>query len=139
MSGRICVGFRGLFKLRTIRAMRGAAAILIGVLGAAGCAGSSMPRGLDSPDPGERGRALADPALMGDDSTIPSRIEALESDDPLVRMLAIRSLERMTGRTLGYDHASEEWEREDAVARWRAWYERERAGVAGSASESEEP
>ena len=130
--------FRRLFKLRTIRAMRPWIWLVILVAGAGGCAGTSMPSGLESPDPGERARALADPALMEDESTIPARIEALDSDDPLVRMLAIRSLERMTGQTFGYDHSADALEREPAVDRWVAWYD-EGGGGAVSASGSEEP
>ncbi|VAX40019.1 hypothetical protein MNBD_PLANCTO03-1271, partial [hydrothermal vent metagenome] len=38
------------------------------------------------------------------------------------RMVAILALERLTGETLGYDHAAVEAQREDAVARWVEWY-----------------
>ena len=54
----------------------------------------------------------------------PNRIALLDSDDPLVRMLAFRSLERMTGETFGYDHAGSQLERDQAVDRWVEWYER---------------
>jgi hypothetical protein len=42
----------------------------------------------------------------------------LESDDPTTRVLALRTLERLTGETMGYDPHAEPFEREDAVARW---------------------
>ena len=62
-----------------------------------------------------------DAAREGDLSAIPDLIGLLDSDDSLVRMVAIRSLERLTGQTLGYDHAVPEWRRDEAVERWVAW------------------
>ena len=62
-----------------------------------------------------------DAAREGDLSAIPDLIGLLDSDDSLVRMVAIRSLERLTGQTLGYDHAVSEWRRDEAVERWVAW------------------
>jgi len=95
--------------------------ILVAGLAAGGC---SWPQeSLDSPLPNRRTEALTDPAKIDDPSTIRGRIVLLDSDDPLVRMLAIRSLERMTGTTLGYDHAAGQQARDQAVAAWVDWYE----------------
>ncbi|MCH9057864.1 MAG: hypothetical protein IIB55_04460 [Planctomycetes bacterium] len=87
--------------------------------GMSGCA--SPPKGFDSPVPANRMDAAVDAAAEGDRSAIPDLIGLLDSDDSLVRMVAIRSLERLTGQTLGYDHAAPEWRRDEAVERWVAW------------------
>jgi HEAT repeat protein len=58
-------------------------------------------------------------AREGDTAAIERIIEQLDSDDPAVRWLAIRSLEHLTGRTNGYDHAAPEDERRAAIDRWR--------------------
>lgn len=83
---------------------------------------------LDSPLPEERARALRDPELLDDPSTIPDRIRLLASDDVLERMLAIATLERMTGQTLGYDAQASEEDRRAAVSEWVAWYRKQQAG-----------
>lgn len=99
-------------------------------LGLAGCGGASPGRGFQSPTPAGQTRALTDPSLLDDRSTIPDRIRLLDSDDPLVRLLAIETLTRMTGQTFGYDYASSRIERDQAVARWVEWYELERSSQA---------
>jgi HEAT repeat protein len=85
----------------------------------AGC--SSPPVGFDSPVPAERLRAATNAANTKDESAIPGLIRLLHSDDPVVRMAAIRSLERITGETRGYDHAAPEHERESAIQAWIDW------------------
>jgi len=95
-------------------------ALVLGLIGAVAC--STPKKAFDSPAPAKRLEALTDPVLMKDRSTIPDRIRMLESDDPAVRMLAFRSLERMTGLTLGYDHAAPRAERRLAVDRWEVWW-----------------
>jgi hypothetical protein len=86
----------------------------------AGCA--RPPGGFDSPEPAARLYAVTEAARTDDRAAIPSLVALLDSDDPAVRMLSIRTLERLTGQTLGYDHAAPEWERRDAVGRWIDWY-----------------
>lgn len=54
--------------------------------------------------------------------TIRHVIEQLDSFDPAMRMLSIRTLERLTGQTLGYDNAAPDWARNLAVQRWVEWY-----------------
>lgn len=80
-----------------------------------------IPEGFDSPDPTKRLVAITDAGARTDANAIPDLIRQLESSDPAARMLAIRSLERITGETLGYDYASPGWERAAAVERWRRW------------------
>ncbi len=87
------------------------------IVAAAGC-GPSMPRGFDSPEPAARMDAIVDAARREDRSAVPQIVPLLESDDPATRLLAIRTLERLTGQTLGYDYAAPEAERGAAVERW---------------------
>ena len=81
----------------------------------------STPGGFDSPDPTSRLVAISEAGETADASAVPALIEQLESNDPGARLLAIRSLERITGETLGYDYAEPWWSRSRAVRRWRAW------------------
>ena len=99
----------------TVRVM-----ILILVAGRLGAC-ASPPKGFDSPVPANRMQAAVDAAAEGDHTAVPDLIGLLDSDDSLVRMVAIRSLERLTGQTLGYDHAAPEWRRDEAIERWVAW------------------
>jgi len=89
-----------------------------------------IPKGFDSPEPAARISAAVEAADAGDAGAIPDLIGLLDSDDPATRLVAIRSLERLTGQTLGYDHAAPEREREEAVDRWVEW-ERERSDGVG--------
>lgn len=84
-----------------------------------GCA--SPPGGFDSPVPAKRMDAAIAAAAQGDESAIPDLISMLDNDDALVRMVAIRSLERLTGEVRGYDHAAPEWQRSAAADRWAIW------------------
>ncbi|USN98285.1 MAG: HEAT repeat domain-containing protein [Phycisphaeraceae bacterium] len=81
-----------------------------------------IPEGFDSPDPTMRLAAIADAGDARDEAAIPELIRQLESTDPGARLLAIRSLQRITGETFGYDYAAPRWERSEAVERWRDWY-----------------
>lgn len=104
------------------------AAVLAGL---AACA--TPPRGFDSPVPSARVAAIVDAAARKDRAAVPRLIECLTSDDPAVRLAAIRALERITGQTLGYEHAAAEWRRREMVRSWISWYERERGGDQGPA------
>lgn len=101
------------------------------MVGGAGCAGPGLSAGYDAPDPGARLHAVVGTASAREREDIPRLVSLLESDDPAVRMLSIRTLERMTGTTLEYDHWAPRVERDAAVARWRAFMARE--GLARSA------
>jgi hypothetical protein len=101
---------------------------LAGLLGAtSGC--RQVPQGFESPEPGERIHAVTDAARTRDESSIPHLITLLRSDDPLVRMTSIRTLELLTGQTLSYDHAGSEASREVAIQRWVDWQELRAAGT----------
>ncbi|MBM4107534.1 MAG: hypothetical protein FJ255_01765 [Phycisphaerae bacterium] len=96
------------------------AVLLVPVAWLAGCFGPA-PQGFDSPEPGRRIEAAVRAAERGDRSASRPLISMLDSDDPAARLVAIRALERITGQTLGYDHAAPEGDRRRAVERWMAW------------------
>ncbi len=92
--------------------------VVIVVLGSvSGCIPESKP-GFDSPAPSKRLDAIVDASSLEDDESLVKLVEKLRSYDPAERMFAIRSLEIRTGKTLGYDHASPDWERIEAFGRW---------------------
>ncbi|MBX3316979.1 MAG: HEAT repeat domain-containing protein [Phycisphaeraceae bacterium] len=93
------------------------------LLTALGACTKPVPKGLDSYDPTGRIEAMLEVAAKNDTTKIPQLISALDSDDSAVRLTAIRTLERMTGQTLGYDHAAPERERRVATDRWVEWYQ----------------
>lgn len=78
--------------------------------------------GFKDADPPARFRAIEAAATDRDQSSIPSLITALLSDDPMERFLAIHTLERLTGQTLGYQHSAPRAERLAGAERWQAWY-----------------
>lgn len=86
----------------------------------------SVEASFDSPEPGARNRAIVAASRSRNPSHVPDLVRMLDSDDPVTRLLAIRTLEDITGETLGYDHAADPAERRRAVARWE---ERVRAGA----------
>lgn len=85
---------------------------------------SLPPRSADfqSIDPAERTLAIGRAASQRPDpAATRALIGLLESEDPAERMLAIRTLERQTGQTLGYDYSASEPSRAAAVGRWDDW------------------
>lgn len=83
-----------------------------------GCAPAVSKGDFDAPDPASRAYAIERAARSGDRSRIPQLVEQLRSDDPLVRMMAIETLERLTGETMGYRHFDSVAARSAAVDRW---------------------
>lgn len=84
-----------------------------------------MPVGFDAPSEIRRQDAIILAAEQQDRSpeTIRGLIEQLDSYDPATRLLAILTLERLTGQTHGYDFAASEWEREHAMLAWVQWFD----------------
>lgn len=94
----------------------------------ASCADPDQAVGFNESNPAARLRAVRQAAQTEDPAAIRPLITRLDSDDPAERLLAIRTLERITGETMGYDHAAPRHERVAAVQRWATWYqEREHA------------
>lgn len=100
----------------------GRAAVLIVALAATGgCALPAQRASFESDDPMERSLAASRAARQKDTRSIPQLVEMLDSADPAQRMIAIASLEQITGQRLGYDPAGPEWERRRAVRSWITW------------------
>jgi hypothetical protein len=95
-------------------------------LGPPACSAPGQRADLGSVDPIERSLGVGR-TLHAADQREPSRdelaelIEMLDSADPAQRLLAIRALERLTGRTRGYEHWAPRVERDAAVRRWVEW------------------
>ena len=85
-----------------------------------GCA-SALPVGFDEEAPDGRIHAIVDAARSEDSARIADLIAQLDSDDPAVRMFAIRTLERLTNQTLGFHHADAPLDRDQAIKRWVLW------------------
>jgi HEAT repeat protein len=98
------------------------------------CGCADPPGGFESPVPAQRLRAVADAAEDRDRESIPELIRLLESDDPLVRMASIRTLERITGQTLGYEHSAPEHRRAETVRAWVEWYQGQSSAAQGPGS-----
>lgn len=77
--------------------------------------------GFDSPAPNKRVDAIVLAADQDDHESLVMLIEKLESTDSVERMMAIRSLEKREGETLGYEHAAPQPERMEAIERWRKY------------------
>lgn len=112
-------GWRGTYTLPVHRLL------LIPVVLLAGCA--PIPVGFDAPSETKRQDAIVAAAASGDRSpqTLRGLISQLDSPDPATRMLAIRTLERLTGQTFGYDYSDPSWKRERFVQAWVDWYDSE--------------
>jgi HEAT repeat protein len=106
-------------------AARVAALLTTGLVG--GCA--AAPPDFNSPEPAARNAAIVRAAREGEQAAIPDLVRLLDSDDPATRVLSIRTLERLTGQTLGYDPAGDAASRDRAIAEWTAWCDREGSQV----------
>jgi HEAT repeat protein len=83
--------------------------------------GPTVDPSFDSPEPAARNAAIVEAVRTEDRSAVPDLVRMLESDDPATRVLAIRALERLTGRTLDYEATADELARAGAVRRWREY------------------
>lgn len=113
------------FGVRTTPAL---AVLTAATLAPALCAcGSSSDPALGAGGPADEIRAVARAAEGDDAQDLERLIQALDSDDPAERMLAIAALNRLTGLTFGYDFAASRAERRAAIGRWVEWWRAERA------------
>ncbi len=96
-----------------------------------GCSLPEQRADFRSVDPQERTLALAQAARERDQDSIPVLISMLDSEDAGERMLAIQTLERLTGQTLGYDFAAPRFKREPAVREWVQWDRARRDAASG--------
>ena len=88
------------------------------VLMLATCAPNPRAASFDSDHPDARAAAIVDAAAREDRSAIPRIVEQLASDDPLVRVVAIDALDRLTGDRHGYDPHAPKRQRAEAIDRW---------------------
>lgn len=95
-----------------------------------GCA--SRPVGFDAPDSAGQLAAIERALVTRDTAAAPELVRLLSSDDPVVRLVASRTLEDLTGQTMGYNHADPEWKRREAIQRWVAWTESSTAVGSGN-------
>jgi hypothetical protein len=84
------------------------------------CGPSATEADFDSANPAARLYAIEDAARRGDRTAIRDIIQQLDCDDPAVRLLAISTLQRLTGETYGYRHYDDPAQRREAIARWVA-------------------
>jgi len=84
-------------------------------------------------DPSARKAAIVQAAARHDQSAIPDLVRMLDSDDPAVRLLAIRTLEDLTGERFDYQPGAPTAQREAAIARWEAYAREHSASVATTA------
>lgn len=99
---------------------------ICGLVAGAGC-GPTVAPSFESVEPAARNAAIVEAARTGDRSSVPDLVRMLSSDDPTTRVLAIRTLERLTHETRGFDASGEEHERREAIGRWEAWLREEQA------------
>ena len=82
------------------------------------CAPPAREGGFESRNSAAKMYAMEQAVIAGDRNAAKDIVEQLDSDDPAVRMMAIESLQRLTGKTLGYDHSASRAERREAIERW---------------------
>ena len=91
-----------------------ATALLLGA-----CAPSATEARFDSPHPASRLYAIEKAMKGGDTSAIPRIVEQLDSDDPVVRMMAIEALKVLNdGETFDYRYDDPQPQRRAAIRRW---------------------
>jgi hypothetical protein len=103
------------------------ALMVIGV-GLAGCSTAGSGREglytrLQSDDDQVRIEAVVEAGRTGDRGAVPYLVELLGDESPAMRLFAIESLRRITGRDLGYRPYADEAARREAIGRWRQWLE----------------
>jgi hypothetical protein len=112
--------------------------IVIGSL-LTGCRSPESVSGFGESDPAARLRAIREAARTESADDVASLVDRLGSDDPAERLFSIRSLERITTQTMGYDHAAPSMQREEAIARWIEWLNTERDPTAPTARTTRRP
>lgn len=95
-----------------------------------GC-GPVVTPSFDSPEPAARNAAIVRAAETRDRESVDELIAMLSSDDPATRVLAIRTLERITGQTNDYDPHADDLSRAAAVRRWHGWYNAQHDSTVG--------
>ena len=92
-----------------------------------GCDAGQRPliERMQDESPVVRAKAAVQAGKRGNRKAIPFLIDRLTDQDRTVRMFAIISLEKMTGRTLGYRTSAPSAEQVSAARRWRRWWRKQ--------------
>ena len=91
--------------------------------------GPTIHADFDSAEPAARNAAIVNAAKTLDRDAVPDLVRMLDSDDPATRLLAIDTLDRITGERLGYEFQGTHREREAAVQRWVVWVREHQGGA----------
>jgi hypothetical protein len=76
---------------------------------------------LQDDKPSVRVGGIIEAARLKDEKSLAYLVDRLTDSETSVRFYAIKSLEKLTGQTMGYRHYEPPEQREKAVARWRQW------------------
>jgi hypothetical protein len=87
----------------------------------AGCTLPPTTRDLNDAEPTAKIPAIKMAALKKDDAHISQLVEDLDSDDPAIRLFAIRALKDLTGETFDYQYFDDDLERQPALRSWHQW------------------
>ncbi|MHC4709618.1 MAG: HEAT repeat domain-containing protein [Planctomycetota bacterium] len=90
----------------------------ISVLLAGACTAPTTQADFDSPHPTARLYAIERAGAERDRTATARLVEQLDSDDPMVQMLALESLLRIEGDTHGYWHGDPPHVRRAAIEQW---------------------
>jgi hypothetical protein len=88
------------------------------VLLASGCTAQAPEADFDSANPAARLYAIERAGAQRDETATPMLIEQLDSDDAVVRMMALEALKRIEGDTYGYWFGDPPPEQRAAIDRW---------------------
>ena len=102
-----------------------AASLVCGVVLFAGACAAPPPRNdFSTPDTASRIESIKTAAGELDRSNVRQIVEQLDSDDPVVRMKAISTLQHLTGETNGYHYDDPPSIRSHAIERWVTYVNR---------------
>jgi hypothetical protein len=107
-----------------------------GGAGAGGCNEPTGPRTVANEDLNIKIPAIRVAGQQKDLTAAPELVRDLESDDPALRMYAIRGLREMTGggTDFGYVYYADVEQRRPAVAKWRQWLAQQGAATRPSSA-----
>lgn len=94
------------------------AAVLMSGVFLSGCAPPASQGGFGSDNPASLLYAIHRAGREGDRHAVKHLVQALEHDDPAVRMMAIHALDLLTGHRLGYNPYAPALERQKMVEKW---------------------
>ncbi|HEY7117341.1 MAG TPA: HEAT repeat domain-containing protein [Tepidisphaeraceae bacterium] len=100
--------------------------LILLALGPLACRGPAPAPSLSSNDPQARILGIRQAASQNDRAALPQLVQALDDEDPAVRLFAIGALEKFAGDRFGYEYYFDEDQRKPSLERWRAWLERQR-------------